>query len=201
MRQLIVAVFVFAAAAQGATEREVAEWVIRWEGSLILEGSNQPLHDLSELPPGDFHIASIDLTAAVMHPVEMRKLEGLTHLRELYLPGRIWNPGDGKEDKTGVFEALASLTGIERVAFGWHFNSEINFEDKDLRKLSTWSHLQQLRCSQCNLASPDLSVFPELRDLDLSYAPFTDEGMRSLAGLKNLHRLMLRDTLVTDDGL
>ena len=107
---MIAALFVFAISAQGATEREVAEWVLRWEGSLVVEGSNTPLHDLSQLPPGDFHIASIDLTAAVMHPVELRRLAGLTHLRELYLPGRIWNPGDGNEDKTGVFEALASLT-------------------------------------------------------------------------------------------
>ena len=63
-----------------------------------------------ELPAGEFHIAAIDLTAAVMHPVELRKLAGLTHLRELYLPGPIWNPGAGNEDKTGVFQALATLT-------------------------------------------------------------------------------------------
>ena len=64
-----------------------------------------------------------------------------------------------------------------------------------------WSGLKQLRCSQCSLAKPNLSVFSELRDLDLSYNPFTDEGMAGLAGLKNLKHLILRDTLVTDDGL
>ena len=175
-----------------ATEREVAEWVLRWEGSLILEGSNEPIRDLSQLPPGDFHIASIDLTAAVMRPVELRKLEGLTHLRQLYLPGRIWNPGAGNEDKTGVFEALASLTSVERLAFGWHFNSNIEVDDKDIDKLAPWSGLKQLRCSQCSLAKPKLSVFSQLRDLDLSDNPFTDEGMASLAGLKNLRRLILR---------
>ena len=196
-----MALLIFSISAQGATEREVAEWVLRWEGTLIVEGSNTPLHDLSQLPAGDFHIASIDLTPAVMHPVELRKLEGLTHLRELYLPGRIWNPGDGNEDKTGVFEALASLPGVERLAFGWHFNADIHVEDDDIGKLASWKGLKQLRCSQCSLAKTNLSVFPQLRDLDLSYSPFTDEGMRSLAGLKNLQRLMLRDTLVTDDGL
>ena len=94
-----------------ATEREVAEWVLRWEGSVIAGRLKPAASAMSRsLPAGDFHIASIDLTAAVMHPVELRKLEGLTHLRELYLPGRIWNPGAGNEDKTGVFESLASLT-------------------------------------------------------------------------------------------
>jgi hypothetical protein len=46
-----------------------------------------------------------------------------------------------------------------------------------------------------------LSPFAKLQDLDLSYNPFTDEGMAGLAGLKDLRRLMLRDTLVTDEGL
>src|SRR5580704_8240958 len=132
MRQLIGALLLFAVAAPAATEREVAEWALRWEGSLILEGSSEPIRDLSQLPPGVFHITSVDLTAAVMHPVELRKLEGLTHLRELYLPGPIWNPGGGKEDKTGVFESLATLTTVERLAFGWHFDAEINVVDDDI---------------------------------------------------------------------
>ena len=201
MRQLIAAFLFFAVVAPAATERDVAEWALRWEGSVILEGSNEPIRDLSRLPPGDFHIASIDLTAAVMHPVELRKLEGLTHVRQLYLPGRIWNPGAGREDKTGVFEALASLTSVERLAFGWHFNSHIRVNDKDIDKLAPWSGLKQFRCAQCGLTKPKLSVFPQLRDLDLSDSPFTDEGMASLAGLRNLKHLILQNTLVTDAGL
>ena len=76
MRQLLATFFLFALAGQGATEREVAEWVLRWEGSVLLEGSGKPLHDVSQLPRSDFHISGIDLTAAVMHPVELRRLEG-----------------------------------------------------------------------------------------------------------------------------
>src|SRR5271155_727574 len=201
MRQLIAALLFFAVAAQAATEREVAEWVLRWEGSLILEGSNAPIRDVFQLPAGEFHITSIDLSAAVMRPVELRELEGLTHLRQLYLPGKIWNPGAGNEDKTGVFEALASLTSVERLAFGWHFQSNIEVDDKDIDKLATWSGLKQFRCGQCGLAKPKLAVFSQLRDLDLGDNPFTDEGMASLAGLKNLRHLILRNTLITDDGL
>src|SRR6202162_2384487 len=207
MRHIIAALLFFAVAATAATEREVAEWVLRWEGSLILEGApqnvsgGQPIRDVFQLPAGDFHIASIDLSAAVMRPVELRELEGLTHLRQLYLPGKIWNPGAGNEDKTGVFEALASLTSVERLAFSWHFNSNIEVVDKGIDKLAPWSGLKHSRCSQCRLAKPKLSVFSELRDLDLSDNPFTDEGMASLAGLRNLKHLILRNTLVTDDGL
>src|SRR4051812_31082347 len=103
--RLLAAILVFAAAANAATEREVAEWVLRWEGTVIVEGSSAPITNLSQIPAGDFHISSIELTGGVMHPIELLKLEGLTHLRELYLPGPIWNPGGGNEDKTGVFKA------------------------------------------------------------------------------------------------
>ena len=72
MRQIIVALIIFAVSALGATEREIAEWVLRWDGSVMLEGTNRPVHDVSHLPTGEIHIAAIDLTAAVMHPVELR---------------------------------------------------------------------------------------------------------------------------------
>src|SRR5271169_5881585 len=100
MRLGIAALLLFAASAYAASERDLAEWVIRWEGSVVLEGAREPLHDVSQIPPRDIHIAAIDLTAGVMRPVEFKRIEGLSHLRELYLPGPIWNPGAGNEDKT-----------------------------------------------------------------------------------------------------
>src|SRR5665213_216919 len=201
MRWAIAGLFIFSFAAQAATEREVAEWVLRWEGSILLEGSTVPVKDVSQLPAGDFHIAAIDLTAGVMHPAELVKLQDLTHVRELYLPGPFWNPGGGNENKTGVFQALATMTGVERLAFGWHYNAQIEVGDKEIGALFAWTGLRQLRCSQCSLSKLNLSPFAKLQDLDLSYNAFTDEGMAGIAGLKDLRRLLLRDSLVTDEGL
>src|SRR5450432_1433703 len=201
MRLIFAALSFFAVSASGATERETAEWVLRWEGSVVLGGANATVREVSKLPPGDIHITAIDLTGAVMHPVELRRLTGLPELRELYLPGPIWNPGTGKEDKSGVFQSLATLTSVERLSFGWHFNAEIEVNDEDIRQLAPWSQLQQLRCSQCSLEKADLSAFRQMRDLDLSYNPFTDAGMAGLAALTKLRRLLLRDTLSTDEGL
>ena len=48
--------------AMAATERDVAEWVIRQGGRVVLEGSRTPLRDLSELPWGELHITGVDLT-------------------------------------------------------------------------------------------------------------------------------------------
>ena len=70
-------VFAFALAsvcAHAASQREVAEWVIRWEGRVILEGSRQPITELSQIPAGEFTITGIDLTGAVMLPAELEIL-------------------------------------------------------------------------------------------------------------------------------
>src|ERR1022692_2232395 len=48
--------------AMAATERDVAEWVIRQGGRVVLEGRRMPLRDLSELPLGELHIIGVDLT-------------------------------------------------------------------------------------------------------------------------------------------
>ena len=111
----------------------MAEWVIRWEGRVILEGNRLPINDISQLPPGDFRIVGVDLTGAVMVPGELQKLGTLTALRELYLPGPIWNPGGGNEDGNEVFKALASLTHLEKLYVGWHFNAQINIRDNGIR--------------------------------------------------------------------
>src|SRR6185437_733495 len=150
---------------------------------------------------GDFHIETIELTGGVMHPIELTRLAGLSHLRELYLPGPIWNPGGSNEDKTGVFKAFGTLTNVQRVAFGWTYNARFEVNDKDIAQLFPMKDLRELRCMQCSLSKLNLSPFTKLRDLDLSFNPFTDEGMAGLANLKDLRRLMLRDSLVTDEGL
>ena len=187
--------------AQAASDRDMAEWVIRWEGRVILEGNRLPVNDLSQLPAGDFRIVGIDLTGAVMVPGELQKLGTLTELRELYLPGPIWNPGGGNEDGTEVFKALATLTHLEKLYFGWHFNAQINIRDNGLRYLPALTEMKDFRCSQCRITNLSLASLTKLRSLDLSYNPFTDKGLEGLAGLKDLRRLMLRDTMVTDEGL
>jgi len=103
------------------------------------------------LPPGEIRIVGIDLTGAVMHPTELVKLGGLLSLRELYLPGPIWNPGGANEDAAEVFNALATLKNIQKLHFGWHYNSQINVRDTEMRALMALTEMTDLRCSQCRL--------------------------------------------------
>ena len=96
----IVAACLATVLAHAESNREIAEWAIRWEGRVMIEGQAQPINDINKLPSGDFKIVGIDLTGTVMHPAELVKLTGLESLRELYLPGPIWSPGGGTESPT-----------------------------------------------------------------------------------------------------
>jgi len=153
MPRIILALLLATALAQAASDREIAEWAIRWEGRVTVDGSRQPIFDVSQIPAGAFHITGIDLTGSVMLPAELEKLQGLLTLRDLYLPGPVWNPGGGSEDANDVFKALGTLKNLERLYFGWHFSANINVQDKGLVHLAGLTELKDLRCSQCRVTS------------------------------------------------
>ena len=77
MFRIVIALYLASTFVHAASQREIAEWAIRWEGRVTLEGSRKPLHDISQLPAGEFRIVGIDLTGAVMYPTELEKLGGL----------------------------------------------------------------------------------------------------------------------------
>ncbi len=197
----IIALCLTAGLAQAASDRDIAEWVIRWEGRVVLEGHRQPITDTAQLPAGEIRIVGIDLTGCVMHPAELVKLSGLLSLRELYLPGPIWSPGGARENATEAFQALSTLKNVQKLYFGWHFSSQIDVRDPEIRQLLALTELTDLRCSQCRLTDISLAPLTKLRSLDVGYSSFSDKGLEGLAGLKELRRLNLQDTMVTDEGL
>src|SRR5579862_3005017 len=81
--------------AAGPTEREVADWAIRMGGRVTIEGRAAELIDPTQLPPGEVRIIALDLTNTLIDPTDLRRLTGLSALRELYLPGPSWNPASG----------------------------------------------------------------------------------------------------------
>src|SRR5579862_5445786 len=155
--------------AVAATEREVAEWVIRKGGRVILEGNRTPLRDASELPAGALHITGVDLTNTLVEPQELEKIGGLQGLRELYLPGSSWTPfSDSPLDANDQLKWLGGLKNLERLYFSLHFLPTYNVADKGLALLAGLTQLKELRLAQSQVVKPNLAPFVHLQSLDLN---------------------------------
>src|SRR3954453_14563058 len=89
--KLLMAALIVAPGFASAGDRSVAEWVLRAGGSVVVDGDRTPIWDGTRLPAQDFHIQTINLVDVLMEPNELKRLTGLTHVKELYLCGRTWH--------------------------------------------------------------------------------------------------------------
>src|SRR5713226_2834884 len=99
-------------------DRAAVEWVLRLGGNVTLEGRPQAVADLAELPSGEFSIEGIDLVGTLADPNDLEKLKDLSRLRDLFLPGPMWNPRSGsKLDANDAFASLSHLPRLEKLHF------------------------------------------------------------------------------------
>lgn len=183
-------------------ERKAAEWVIRAGGNLQIAGRSGVIRSVSDLPDGDFHVSAVDLVGTKIEPKELWNLSDMKQLRELLLPGAIFNPGAGSRlDANDELAALAGLHQLEKLWFSLHFLTNINVQDKGLAHLGSLEQLRELRLAQTKVKGPSLAAFKNLEDLDLTDTPFDDDGASYLEKMSRLRRLSLRNTLITDAGL
>ncbi len=191
------------AAAASLPERQVAEWVVRAGGRVMVNGQRQPIGDLTKLPAAPFRVTGVDLVGTNIDPADLARLSGLDSLTELSLPGPIFTPfSDSPLDANPALKHLASLTNLQRLFFSLTFLPTYNVDDKGVSYLAPLTNLRELRLSQSNVQTPNLTPFSHLESLDLSDTPhFGDNGMTGLESLKHLRRLYLRNTPITDEGL
>src|SRR5580658_2878330 len=187
------------AAASDASERQIAEWVIRQGGRVMVNGQRQAIDDLAKLPAAPFRLTTVDLVGTIIDPKDLSRLAGLTSLTELSLPGPIFTPfSDSPLDANDALKQLAGLTNLERLFFSLHFLPTYNVDDQGVANMATLTRLRELRLSQSQIKTPNFTAFAHLESLDLSDCPhFGDDGMATLEGLKNLRRLYLRNTPIT----
>src|SRR5882762_5894664 len=103
-------------ASAATADRSAAEWVLRLGGTVTLEGRALPVVDLADLPPSDFYLVGIDLVGTLADPKDLVKLRDLAHLRELFLPAPMWNPGAGSTlDANDDLQNLSHLTRLEKL--------------------------------------------------------------------------------------
>src|ERR1051326_4245276 len=185
-----------------ATDRDAAEWVIRKGGRVMVNGGREPIASLAELPAQEIQVTGVDLFGTILDPKELEYLTGLTNVRELYLPGSAFTPGAGNRmEGNAELKVLADMPNLERLEFSLHFLPYFNVTDAGFATFSSLTKLRELRCAQCRISRQGLAPFVNLESLDMSYSSFGDPAMASVATMKNLRRLYLRDTSVTDEGL
>jgi hypothetical protein len=172
------------------TNREVAEWALFMGGTVVLEGDQRRIRDVAELPAGDFKIRILDLVGANVEPPDLARLSKLDGLRELYLPGPMWNRNaDGGKDGSTDLRYLTSVPTLEKLTFSYHFLDRIRFHDSGLDSIQGLTGLRELSIRQAGIKGHTLASFRNLTSLDVSITPFDDAGMRNLAGMSGLRRL------------
>src|SRR5438132_2383555 len=130
-----------------ASDRGVAEWVLRAGGSVSVEGGRAEIWDITQLPAGDVQVRAVNLVATTLKPKDFERLGHLDHLRELYVSGRSWHslPAATSVESLGY---LGSLTGLETLALSLPVQTEIPLEDDAIAKIAGLVHLRELRLAQ-----------------------------------------------------
>src|SRR5579864_820253 len=183
-------------------DRSVAEWTLTMGGRVGLSGEARRISDIGDLPAGDIRLEVVDWLGVNVDPPDLERLSELTHLKELHLPGPIWNRNaDGGRDGSRDLRFLASIHTLESLTFGYHFLDRIRFRDSGLAEIKGLTNLRELVVRQSNITGEALAPFKEMRALDAGITRFNDQGMRNLEGMRNLRRLWVGDTNITDAGL
>src|SRR5580698_3907396 len=75
-----------------AEERDIALWILRLGGQVMVDGVSAPVTDPFDLPNRTFRITMVDMHGTVTEPKDLERLKKLTQVRELYIPARVWSP-------------------------------------------------------------------------------------------------------------
>ncbi|MCX6589503.1 MAG: hypothetical protein NTX13_23285 [Acidobacteria bacterium] len=186
----------------GPADRTVAEWTLLQGGRVGLNGSPRPLSDIAQLPAADFALTLLDWVAVNAVPEDLARLAGLTHLRELRLPGPLWNRNaDGGKNLSQELRHLARLGTLQRITFSDHFLDRIRFTDDGLLAIGGLDNLRELALRQSEVTGKGLKPFHLLEALDITLCPVDDAGFAHLAAMKQLRRLRAGNTLISSNAL
>src|SRR5258708_7380553 len=162
------------------SERDVALWVLREGGRVLLDGAAEYTSDAFELPAGTVHLAGVDMHGTLADPKELEPLRHLTGLRELFLPARVWSPAsDIKAPYSDqVFDFFSGMKHLERFQAGLTTLAWLDLWDAGLVRMAPLAQLKDLRVSLSTMKDPkSLTPFVNLEYLDLSDTYVTDQTM------------------------
>lgn len=195
--------FIVAASIAFAAEvdRRVAEFTLLMGGRVEIAGRPARIADTADLPPGDFQVSVLDWVGMNVDPPDLERLTGMAALKELHLPGPIWNRNaDGGKNRSAELKYLSGLTTLEVLTFSYHFLDRIRFTDAGLTAIAELKNLRELAIRQTAVNGASIAPFTNLHALDVTLTRFDDNGLAKLAAMQRMKRLWLGDTLITDAG-
>src|SRR5229473_620860 len=187
-----------------AEERRIALWILRRGGQVMVEDAQNPIGDPFDLPERDFRIVVVDLHGTVIEPKQLQEIRKLEHVRELYVPARVWSPvSDVKAPLSDEsFQYYQGMKQLKTFSAGLTTLAWLDIGDEGVKRLAPLSQLKHLRLNNTTIKDPKcFEALVNLESLDLGDAYVLDSSLAPLANMKNLRRLNLLGTLITDDGL
>lgn len=186
----------------GEVDRRVAEFTLLMGGRVEIAGRAGRISESAGLPRGDFQVTVLDWVGMNVDPPDLERLTGLAALKELHLPGPIWNRNaDGGRNRSAELKYLSGLTTLEVLTFSYHFLDRIRFNDVGLAAIADLKNLRELAIRQTAVNGASIAPFVNLHALDVTLTRFDDDGLAKLASMAQMKRLWLGDTLITDAGL
>src|SRR5687768_15927490 len=185
-------------------ERQIALWILRRGGQVMVNGVDRPIGDPFDLPDQDFRLVMVDLHGTVIEPRQRQEIQKLEHVRELYVPARVWSPvSDVKAPFADEsFQYYQGMKQLETFKAGLTTLAWLDIGDEGVKRLAPLTQLKHLRLNNTTIKDPKcFEALVNLESLDLGDAYVLDHSLAPLANMKNLKRLNLLGTLITDDGL
>src|SRR5215470_9214090 len=105
-------------------------------GRVGVSGQPHLIDDIAGLPRGDIQLEILDWVGMNVDPPDLERLSALTHLKELHLPGPLWNRNaDGGRDGSRDLRYIAPIQSLESLTFSYHFLDRIRFNDSGLEQI------------------------------------------------------------------
>ena len=122
-----------------AEERQIALWILRRGGQVMVDGVENPIGDPFDLPDRDFRIVMVDMHGTVIEPKQLQEISKLEHVRELYVPARVWSPvSDVKAPFSDEsFQYYQGMKQLETFSAGLTTLAWLDIGDEGVKRLSS----------------------------------------------------------------
>ena len=128
-------------------DREIALWVLRSGGRVLVDGAANYTSDAFDLPERAFRVVGVDMHGTVVPPIELKPLGNLTELREVLLPARVWSPTFDKKSPFAdeMFDYFANSKKLEKFEAGLTTLAYLRLGEPGLERLARLTQLRDVR--------------------------------------------------------